>query len=152
MRTLMISATMLIALAACGQPADDAAPADTSTPAETAAPAPDAATAAPTTADANAAGAAIYKKCVTCHTIDKGGRNMVGPNLWGVVGRPVASHAGFAYSAAMKAKGGAWDEAALDAYLTAPMRAVPGTKMAFAGLADAADRAALIAYLKAQAD
>jgi cytochrome c len=153
MRTLLISAAMLASLAACGKatepPAPDA-PETTATPAAPDATAPDAA--APAVADANAAGAAQFKKCVACHTIDKGGPNRVGPNLWGIVGRPVASHAGFAYSAAMKAKGGNWDDAALDAYLTSPMKAVPGGKMAFAGIADAADRAALIAYLKAQAD
>ena len=55
------------------------------------------------------------KKCVACHTIDKGGRNGVGPNMHGVMGRSGRSVAGYSYSAAMKAKGGVWDEAALDA-------------------------------------
>ena len=95
-------------------------------------------------------GAAIYKNCVACHTIDKGGRNGVGPNMHGVVGRAVASVEGYNYSAAMKAKGGVWDEAALDAYLENPRKAVVGTKMSFAGLSNADERKALIEYLKAQ--
>lgn len=95
-------------------------------------------------------GAQVFKRCVACHTIDKGGANGIGPNLHGVVGRPVASHAGFSYSSAMKAKGGVWDAATLDTYLEAPMKALPGTRMAFAGVYDPADRKALLLYLEAQ--
>jgi cytochrome c len=95
-------------------------------------------------------GEALYKKCVACHTIDKGGRNSIGPNMHGIVGRAVGSVAGFSYSASMKAKGGVWDEAALDAYLENPRKNVVGTKMSFAGISDADERKALIAYLKAQ--
>ncbi len=110
------------------------------------------------TADAPAAtveptaamGAQVFKRCVACHTIDRGGANGIGPNLHGVVGRPVASHAGFSYSSAMKAKGGVWDAATLDAYLEAPMKAIPGNRMAFAGVYDPADRKALLLYLEAQ--
>ncbi|MFC5795676.1 c-type cytochrome [Sphingopyxis terrae] len=90
------------------------------------------------------------KRCAACHTIDKDGPNGIGPNLHGIVGRPVASHPGFAYSGAMKAKGGVWDAAALDIYLADPMKIVPGTRMAFAGVIDAADRQALILYLEDQ--
>jgi len=130
-------------LAGCGKaepPAD--APADNS-----AASAPEPAPAIEPTA---AMGEQIFKRCMACHTIDKGGSNGIGPNLHGVVGRAVASHEGFSYSGAMKAKGGVWDDAALDHFLTAPMKALPGTRMAFAGIADAADRKALILYLESQ--
>jgi cytochrome c len=132
-------------LAGCGkaEPPDDA-PADNS-----AASAPESAPAIEPTA---AMGEQIFKRCMACHTIDKGGSNGIGPNLHGVVGRAVASHEGFSYSGAMKAKGGVWDDAALDHFLTAPMKALPGTRMAFAGIADAADRKALILYLKAQSE
>jgi len=126
-------------LAGCGkgdQPADEAAGA---------ADAP-AATVEPTAA----MGEQVFKRCVACHTIDKGGANGIGPNLHGVVGRPVASHAGFSYSSAMKAKGGVWDAATLDTYLEAPMKAIPGTRMAFAGVYDPLDRKALLLYLEAQ--
>jgi cytochrome c len=95
-------------------------------------------------------GEQVFKRCVACHTIDKGGANGIGPNLHGVVGRPVASHAGFSYSSAMKAKGGVWDAATLDTYLEAPMKALPGTRMAFAGVYDPLDRKALLLYLEAQ--
>lgn len=97
-----------------------------------------------------AMGEQIFRRCVACHTVDKGGRHGIGPNLHGVVGAPVAAKPDFSYSGAMKAKGGVWDEAALDAYLKAPMKDVPGTRMAFAGVIDAADRKALILYLDAQ--
>lgn len=97
-----------------------------------------------------AMGEQIFRRCVACHTVDKGGRHGIGPNLHGVVGAPVAAKPGFSYSGAMKAKGGVWDEAALDAYLKAPMKDVPGTRMAFAGVIDAADRKALILYLAEQ--
>jgi cytochrome c len=95
-------------------------------------------------------GIETYAKCVACHTIDKGGRNSIGPNMHGIVGRAVASVEGFNYSASMKAKGGVWDEASLDAYLENPRKNVVGTKMSFAGISDADERKALIEYLKAQ--
>jgi cytochrome c len=104
----------------------------------------------PAIAPTAAMGEQVFKRCVACHTIDAGGRNGIGPNLHGVVGRAVASHPGFSYSGAMKAHGGVWDDAALDTYLKQPMKAVPGTRMAFAGIPDDADRKALILYLDAQ--
>jgi len=127
------------ALASCGK--SETPPADS--PASEATPAP---AIEPTAA----MGEQVFKRCVACHTVDKGGRNGIGPNLHGVVGAAVASKPDFSYSSAMKAKGGVWDEAALDTYLEAPMKAVPGTRMAFAGVIDAADRKALILYLEAQ--
>ena len=127
------------ALASCGK--SETPPADS--PAGEAVPVPPI---APTAA----MGEQVFKRCVACHTVDKGGRNGIGPNLHGVVGAAVAAKPDFSYSSAMKAKGGVWDEAALDTYLEAPMKAVPGTRMAFAGVIDAADRKALILYLEAQ--
>ena len=79
--------------------------------------------------------------------MDAGGRNGVGPNLWGVVGRNIASHGGFSYSPALSSQPGAWTYEQLDNYLTSPARAIPGNKMAFAGLRRAEDRAAVIKYL-----
>lgn len=107
-------------------------------------------TPAPAIAPTAAMGEQIFKRCVACHTIDKGGPNGIGPNLHGIVGAAVASKPDFSYSSAMQAKGGVWDAAALDIYLEAPIKSVPGTRMAFAGLIDAADRKALILYLEAQ--
>lgn len=97
-------------------------------------------------ADAGA-GEGKARVCTTCHTLEQGGPNRLGPNLWGVVGRPIGSHGGFAYSPAMKAQQGAWSYERLDQFLASPAREVPGTKMAFAGLRRAQDRAAVIKYL-----
>lgn len=106
-------------------------------------------------ADATA-GQAIEKKCSACHTTEKGGANKVGPNLWGIVNRPVASHEGFAYSGAMKefSQGGSvvWDYEHLDKFLTSPKGLVKGTAMGFAGLKNPTERANLIAFLRELAD
>lgn len=96
-----------------------------------------------------AAGEKSFAKCKACHTANPGGANGIGPNLAGVVGGPVGAHAaGFSYSDALKGKGGTWDDAAVDAWLTNPKAFAPGTKMTFAGIADAQERANIIAYLK----
>ena len=85
--------------------------------------------------------------CTSCHTFDQSGQDRTGPGLWGVVGRDVASHGSFAYSSAIAAQTGSWTYERLDHYLTNPAKAVPGTKMAFAGLRRAEDRANVIAFL-----
>jgi cytochrome c len=92
------------------------------------------------------------KKCAACHTFNKGGRPMVGPNLWGVIGRARASEAGFNYSAAMKAKGGTWTIDDLSPFLANPRGTVPGTNMTFAGINRGTERADLIAYLNTLSD
>lgn len=101
------------------------------------------------TADA-AAGAAIFAKCAACHTITQGGAAGIGPNLYGIVGQPMAARAGFAYSDALKSHGGNWDFANLNAWLESPRRFANGTKMSFAGLSNPQERANLIAYLNQQ--
>ncbi|KKW92994.1 c-type cytochrome [Sphingobium chungbukense] len=97
-------------------------------------------------ADAGA-GKQKVQLCMSCHDFTPGGPNRIGPNLWGVVGRPVASHAGFAYSPAMQAHRGSWSYDNLFDFLGSPGRVVPGTKMTFAGLRRPEDRAAVIKYL-----
>jgi cytochrome c len=94
-----------------------------------------------------AAGKEKARACITCHDFASGGPNRIGPNLWGVVGRDVASHGGFAYSSALSAQPGTWTYQLLFDYLASPARTVPGTKMSFAGLRRPEDRAAVIKYL-----
>jgi cytochrome c len=98
------------------------------------------------------AGQEGYKKCAACHTANKGGDNRVGPNLWNVVGRGLGAAPGFAYSEALKAKGGAWTWEALGAYLNNPRTAIPGNKMAFAGISDNQELADMLVYLRTLAD
>ena len=89
-----------------------------------------------------------FASCAPCHSLEKG-KTGVGPSLAGVVGAKKAAMPGYAYSAALKAKGGVWTAKDLDAYLAGPSTNVPGTKMPV-GQADPAKRAAVIAFLKAK--
>jgi cytochrome c len=96
-------------------------------------------------------GEAAFKKCASCHTVNSGGANGIGPNLFGIVGKPVGKHvAGFAYSPDLAAKGGNWDFKTLNEWLLNPKAMVSGTKMTFAGLESGEDRANLMAYMNAQ--
>jgi cytochrome c len=97
-------------------------------------------------------GETAAKKCAACHTFAKGGRPLVGPNLWGIVGRPKASDAGFNYSAALKAKGGNWTIQDLDHFIMSPKGMVPGTNMTFAGITKGSERADILAYLNSLSD
>lgn len=99
-----------------------------------------------------AKGEKLFRKCKACHSAEKGGANKVGPALYGVVGNDIASADGYSYSGVLEELPGNWDYAALNAFLYKPKAYANGTKMAFAGLKKAADRAAIIAYLRAQDD
>ena len=99
------------------------------------------------------AGEAAFARCVACHTINAGGTNGTGPNLYGVLGRQVAGHPGFAFSDALKAHAAgapSWTYDEMDQFLTAPGRHVPGTKMSFAGIRDTQTRVNLIAWMRSQ--
>jgi cytochrome c len=93
-----------------------------------------------------AAGKAVFRKCAICHSPSQG-QNRVGPSLYAVYGRPAGIVPSYSYSDAMKNSGKVWNPATLDTYLTNPRALVPGNKMSFAGLPNAADRANVIAYL-----
>lgn len=100
-----------------------------------------------------AKGEKVAKACAACHTFTKGGANGVGPNMWGVVGGPKDHAAGFAYSGALLETGGTtWTYAELNKFLWKPKAYAPATKMSFAGLKKPEDRAAVIAWLRTQAD
>jgi len=152
------------ALAACGGKKEEAAAPAAEAPAAADAAAPAAAAGAATTkvsADATdtvdgtkfadmkgdaASGEKIFAQCKACHVIDPG-VNRIGPSLHGIIGRKSGQIAGFSYSAANKSSGITWTPEKLFQYLEKPSRVVPGTKMTFAGLAKAQDRADVIAYL-----
>lgn len=100
-----------------------------------------------------AKGAEVFKKCAACHNAANGGPNALGPNLWGVLGEEVGKGAhGFAFSDALKSKGGVWEWQNLSDWLKSPKAFAPGTKMTFAGLSKPEDRANVIAYLNQQSD
>jgi cytochrome c len=91
-------------------------------------------------------GKAAFARCAICHGV-KTGEKRIGPSMAGVMGRKSGTLPGFAYSAALKKKAMVWNAKTLDGFLAAPMKTVPGTRMAFAGMPNPADRANVIAYL-----
>ena len=97
-------------------------------------------------------GEKIFKKCSACHIVAKGGKNLIGPALYGVVGRASAAIPGYAYSSALKAHEKNWSFEELNAFLLKPRSYIKGTKMAYAGLRKDKDRASVILYLNSQSD
>lgn len=97
-------------------------------------------------------GETIYNQCKACHTNTKDGGNVIGPNLWGIMGSPIAAKTDFSYSKALSEKGGIWDEAAMDAFIESPQGFAPGNRMSFSGIKDADKRKALIEYIAKQSD
>jgi cytochrome c len=97
-------------------------------------------------------GEKIFKKCVSCHSIEKSAPHKIGPNLWGIVMNKIAHAVDYAYSAAIKDKDGHWDYENLNKFLHKPREFAPGTKMTFIGLATDQERADLVAFLRKKAD
>jgi len=93
-------------------------------------------------------GKRMFLRCKSCHTVDEGGRNGTGPNLYKIFNAEAAQKEGFKYSKAMQASAVVWDDAAMDLWIEKPRELVPGTSMAFVGLKKPEDREALIKYLK----
>ena len=97
-------------------------------------------------------GEKVFKKCSACHMIASGGKNMIGPNLWGVIGRTAGSISDYKYSKAMVAYAKQWNFEEMNSYLIKPQAYIRGTKMAFAGLRKEKDRASVILYLNSKSD
>ena len=97
-------------------------------------------------------GEKVFKKCSACHIVAKGGKNKIGPALYGIVGKASAVSEGYSYSKALKAHGKNWSFEELNAYLLKPQAHIKGTKMSFAGLRKDKDRASVILYLNSQSD
>ena len=98
-------------------------------------------------------GQSVFAQCRSCHSVDKGGKALQGPNLWNVVGQKIGGTAGFSgYSPVLKAKEGNWTFEALATYLNNPIAAIPGNRMGFAGIKNNGDLADLLAYLRTLAD
>jgi len=95
-------------------------------------------------------GEKVFKKCSACHMIASGGKNMIGPNLWGVIGRNTGSAADYRYSKALAAYSKSWTFEEMNGFLTKPSSYIKGTKMAFAGLRKDKDRASVILYLNSK--
>ncbi len=126
-------------------------PAPASRPAAPAHPGAIAQSSGPTLVADAARGAEVFRICSACHSIGRGGPDVDGPNLYGVVGAPIAERRPrYGYTQALRDVGGIWTVRRLDAWLTNPVAFAPGTAMHFAGLDDAKDRAAVIAYLATQ--
>jgi cytochrome c len=100
-------------------------------------------------ADAGA-GERAFARCTACHNATQGGPNALGPNLWGALGAPIAHHAGYNYSDALRGKGGNWTWENMDAWLSSPRTFAPGTRMTFAGISDPQERANLMLWLNQQ--
>ena len=97
-------------------------------------------------------GEKVFKKCSACHMIASGGKNMIGPNLWSVIGRTAGSVSDYKYSKAMVAYGKEWTFEEMNGFLIKPASYIKGTKMAFAGLRKEKDRASVILYLNSKSD
>jgi len=97
-------------------------------------------------------GAKVFKKCLACHSVEKGGPNKIGPNIFGVLNRRAGSISNYKYSKAMLAYGKVWSFEEMNGFLTKPKDWIKGTKMSFAGLKNAKDRAAVILYMNEKTD
>jgi cytochrome c len=154
---LTATAALLVLVAACGKKTEGPAPgtAETAPPAAPGLSGDAAKTAlASLPAPYNTAdpenGQRKFGQCRSCHSIEQGGPNMTGPNLWGVLGRKAGTEAGYSYSDGLKAAGWTWDAPRLDAWIKNPRAVLPDTKMTFLGIKNDKDRADIIAFIRLQ--
>ncbi len=161
MRTLVVSTSLALALASCGP--SPSTPTPQSDASEASAPAAQAedgdasgmddaveALPAPYNEASYEAGRRVFAQCRSCHTIEAGGANRVGPNLHGIIGRASASAAGFNYSDALRGANFTWDSEHIEQWLANPQSFLPGNRMAFAGVREPTQRRDLIAYLSVE--
>ena len=146
MSRLALAASLLLALAACGEAAHESDNPNPDATLGTQGERPAEAVAEASQAAAGEPPAAIVQ-CKICHTTEPG-KHLIGPSLAGVYGKAAGSAADYPYSAALKQAGLTWDDPTLDRFLEAPMKDVPGTRMTYAGLKDPAARREIVAYLK----
>jgi len=150
LKTLCVAAPFAL-LSACGAQDNTAPqPEKTTTPTQTAAVTQTAAAELSPAEMLMKRGAKLYKRCQTCHTLNEGGKHKVGPNMWAIYGATAGQKEGFAYSKVMKESGVIWTDETLSAYIENPRKYMPGNRMSYAGLRKAEDRAAVLAYIKAQ--
>ena len=97
-------------------------------------------------------GEKVFKRCSACHMIAAGGKNMIGPNLWSILGKPTGVASGYKYSKALAAYGKEWSFEEMNGFLIKPSAHIKGTKMAFAGLKKEKDRASVILYMNSKSD
>lgn len=152
MNRLALAAPLLLALVACGQGEPSPSPPSTSarTPSDGEKAALLAALPVPYNQGDLENGRRAFARCRSCHTIGEGGADMTGPNLHGVFGRKAGDRSRYNYSNAMRQADFTWDAETLDHWLQNPRTFLPGNKMSFPGLPDAADRRDVIAFLKVE--
>ena len=97
-------------------------------------------------------GEKVFKRCSACHMIAAGGKNMIGPNLWSILGKQTGVASGYKYSKALAAYGKEWSFEEMNGFLIKPSAHIKGTKMAFAGLKKEKDRASVILYMNSKSD
>ena len=151
MRKIIISTAALFALVSCGSATPEATSSGAAEPTPVATDQPDQKPAAKKVAAAKPEAndkPRSFAQCQACHSVDEGGKNGIGPNLWGVFEAKAGEKSDYRYSKAMSDSNLTWDEVTLDDYPTNPRKAVPRTKMSYAGMRQEEKRAELITYLK----
>lgn len=149
MKHTILLAAAALSLAACSSKTPEPADNDTASVEPIAESEPETNDVQPT---AVAATPPAFAQCAMCHTATKGGANGIGPNLWGVTGKPAGQNASFVYSGAFKDAKLTWDDASLERWITNPQQMVPGSKMVFVGITDPVKRAEAIKFLKTLKD
>jgi len=143
MKTTLISLALVLTVGTAACSSETPAPQQAAKPVT-----PTLQTAQVQTVSTKSRGEKLYKRCVTCHTLEDGGKHKVGPNLHGIYGMTAGTKEGYAYSKAMKESGVVWTDETIDGYIENPSKYMPKNKMSYAGLRKPEDRKALLEFLK----